>query len=42
MPVAEKILEIVVKEQLEEFLKENNILVDQQSAFRKNHSCELY
>jgi hypothetical protein len=40
MPVAEKILEIVVKEQLEEFLKENNILVDQQSAFRKNHSCE--
>jgi hypothetical protein len=30
MPVAE---EIVVKEHLEEFLKDNDILVDQQSAF---------
>jgi hypothetical protein len=38
MPVAEKVLE--VKEQLEEFLQENDILVKQQSGFRRNRSCE--
>jgi hypothetical protein len=40
LPVAEKILEFVVKEQLEEFLHKCNIFVEQQSGFRKFHSCE--
>jgi hypothetical protein len=40
LPVAEKVLEVVVKDQLEEFLKLNDILTEEQSGFRKNHSCE--
>jgi hypothetical protein len=36
----EKILEIVVKEQLVQYLDENNILIAQQSGFRASHSCE--
>lgn len=40
MPTLEKILEIVVKKQLDEYLSRNNIIVHQQSGFRKSHSCE--
>lgn len=40
LPITEKILEIVVKEQLEEFLEVNDIYMEQQSGFRKLHSCE--
>jgi hypothetical protein len=36
----EKILEIVVKEQLVQYLDENNLLIAQQSGFRASHSCE--
>jgi exonuclease III len=40
LPVYEKILECVVKQQLLEFIEQNNILCDGQSGFRKRHSCE--
>jgi hypothetical protein len=30
----------VIKEQLSDFVEENNILVQQQSGFRKSHYCE--
>lgn len=36
----EKILEKVVKEQLEKYIEENDILSKYQSGFRKNFSCE--
>ncbi|XP_015438094.1 PREDICTED: uncharacterized protein LOC107193204, partial [Dufourea novaeangliae] len=40
LPTYEKILEIVVKEQIEIFLQNNSIITEHQSGFRKNHSCE--
>lgn len=40
LPIPEKLLEMVVKEQLLEFIQDNNILISEQSGFRKNHSCE--
>lgn len=40
MPTYEKVIEIIVKSQLDEYLEMNNIIVGQQSGFRKNHSCE--
>lgn len=40
LPLPEKLLEIVVKEQLMEYINSNDILIHQQSGFRKNHSCE--
>jgi hypothetical protein len=40
LPVFEKILEIVVKNQLSQYIENNNILISQQSGFRKHHSCE--
>lgn len=40
LPVIEKIIEIVVKNQLLAFIEENNLLIAQQSGFRKKHSCE--
>lgn len=40
MPNDEKILECVVKEQLMEFIESNNILTENQSAYRAKHSCE--
>lgn len=39
MPVDEKALECIVKEQLMGFIEANNILYKNQSAFRKHHSC---
>ena len=40
VPVYEKLLETVVKHQLLTYCSENNILVQHQSGFRRNHSCE--
>ncbi|XP_024877360.1 uncharacterized protein LOC112458149, partial [Temnothorax curvispinosus] len=40
LPIYKKVLELVVKNQLEAFLEKNNILTEHQSGFRKHHSCE--
>lgn len=40
LPSYEKILEEAVKIQLENFIEKNNILSQDQSGFRKSHSCE--
>jgi hypothetical protein len=40
LPAYEKVLELVVKEQLEKYLEKNNIITDYQSGFRKRHSCK--
>lgn len=40
MPTYEKVIEIIVKNQLDDQLEKNKLIVSQQSGFRKNHSCE--
>lgn len=40
LPAYEKVIEIIAKNQLENFVNDNRILADNQSGFRKNHSCE--
>lgn len=40
LPSYEKILEIIVKEQLQHYIDENEILIKPQSGFRRGHSCE--
>lgn len=40
LPALEKILEEIVKNQLELFIEKNGILADVQSGFRRDHSCE--
>ena len=40
LPTEEKILEKIVKAQLESFLEENKLITDVQSGFRQNYSCE--
>lgn len=40
LPICEKVLELVVRDQLLTFSRENNILIDNQSGFREHHSCE--
>ena len=35
-----KLVELIVKKQLTEYIEENNILIEEQSGFRSNHSCE--
>ncbi|XP_015596060.1 uncharacterized protein LOC107268120 [Cephus cinctus] len=40
LPIYEKVLEIAVKDRLEEHLEANNIITKHQSRFRKKHSCE--
>jgi len=41
LPIYKKVLELVVKEQIEKYLQDNNnIITKHQSGFRKNHSCE--
>lgn len=40
LPTYEKILEDIVKGQIEKYLDLNNIIVDNQSGFRPIHSCE--
>jgi hypothetical protein len=39
LPVYEKAMESVVKDQLSAFIDENNILIEQQSGFWKSHAC---
>lgn len=40
LPSYEKVLEIVVKEELLDFIENNNVLSKYQAGFRKNNSCE--
>lgn len=40
LPVYEKTLELVVKEQLIKHCMDNDILIENQSGFRESHSCE--
>lgn len=40
MPNDEKIIECVVKDQLIDYIENNNLISPHQSAFRSNHSCE--
>ncbi|XP_014299011.1 uncharacterized protein LOC106693924 [Microplitis demolitor] len=40
LPVLEKILEEIIKKQLEDHVQRNNIISDEQSGFRTGHSCE--
>ena len=40
LPIFEKILELVVHSRLETYFRENNLLIANQSGFRKSHSCE--
>ena len=40
LPIYEKVLEIVVKKQIETYLENNKILSEHQSGFRKLYSCE--
>jgi len=40
LPIFEKVLELVVKEQLEMYLENNGIITEHQSGFRKHYSCE--
>lgn len=40
MSTFEKILETVVKDQLIHHIEANNIPIDEQSGYRKFHSCE--
>lgn len=39
-PIYEKVLEIAVKDQIEVYLQNNDIISEYQSGFRKRHSCE--
>lgn len=40
LPILEKILEEIIKNQLEEHITKNKILKEEQSGFRTGHSCE--
>lgn len=40
LPVEEKVIEIIVKEQLVDYIENNALISSYQSAFRTNHSCE--
>lgn len=40
LPIYEKVLELVVKNQIEIYIENNKIITEHQSGFRKNHSCE--
>lgn len=40
LPLYEKVLELVVKNQIEKHLDEYDIIMEHQSGFRKRHSCE--
>lgn len=40
LTIYEKVLEKVVKVQLEEYMEVNGLIIKQQSGFRKKHSCE--
>lgn len=40
LQIYEKVLEVVVKQQIEDYLEEHKIITEHQSGFRKYHSCE--
>lgn len=40
LPSDEKIIETVVKNQLQEYLNRHEIIIEEQSGFRSKHSCE--
>lgn len=40
LPTYEKVLEAVIKEQLENYVETKDVPIDEQSGFRRNHSCE--
>jgi len=40
LPTFEKVLELVVKEQLVKYIDSNNIITEHQSGFRNGYSCE--
>lgn len=40
VPTYEKVLELVVKDQLVQYCENNNVIVQYQSGFRSKHSCE--
>lgn len=40
LPTCEKILEIAVHRQIVEYFENNSLLMERQSGFRSNHSCE--
>lgn len=40
LKIYEKVCELAVKKQLLEYINANNILIEEQSGFRKGHSCE--
>lgn len=40
LPIFEKVLELVVKKQIETFFEDNCIITEHQSGFRKQYSCE--
>jgi NADPH-dependent 7-cyano-7-deazaguanine reductase QueF len=40
VPVYEKVLEVAVKKQLQDFCEKNSVINKHQSGFQKNHSCE--
>lgn len=40
LPIYEKVLELIIKQQLLKFIMKNDILIKEQSGFRERHSCE--
>lgn len=40
LPLYEKVLELIVKIQMEDYLEANNVITEHQSGFRKQYSCE--
>lgn len=40
IPIIDKVMQCIVREQLQTHIDDNNILTDFQSAFRSNHSCQ--
>lgn len=40
LPTYEKIIEKLANEQLQKYIDENEIMSENQSGYRKSHSCE--
>lgn len=40
LPTIEKMFEKVIQKQVESYFESNNIIIKEQSGFRKNHTCE--
>jgi hypothetical protein len=41
VPVYEKVLEVAVKKQLQDFCAKNSVINKHQSGFQKNNSCDV-